>query len=143
LAAELPHEQEIAAQKIAISEFNSRSEIDDAMERILPDKTLRQFIQMNIGRDVTGQYVWINNIRAIEGSKSRTAFPAYANPLYTGPTLAIRGLKSSYITDADVDLMRRAFPRLEMHDIEGAEHWLHYSHPDQVLKIIRPFLRSV
>lgn len=139
----LGHEQEIAAQKIAISEFQSRSEIDEVMSKVLPDNTLRQFIQMNIGRDITGQFIWQNNIRAIEGSKSRTAFPPYENPLYQGPTLAIRGLKSNYVTEADVALMRAAFPKLRLHDIPGAEHWLHYTHADEVLSVIRNFLGTV
>lgn len=139
----LGHEQEIAAQKIAISEFKSRSEIDEVMKMVLPDKSLRQFIQMNIVRDMTGQYVWQNNIGAIESSKSRTAFPSYTPPLFAGPTLAIRGLKSPYVTEADVALMHAAFPRLQMHDIAEAEHWLHYSHAEEVLTLVRGFLRAI
>lgn len=137
----LGHEREIAAQKIAISEFRSRGEIDEVMAKVLPEKTLRQFIQMNIARDITGQYIWQNNIRAIESSKSRTAFPSYANPLYEGPTLCIRGLKSPYVTEADVTLMHAAFPHLRVHDIADAEHWLHYSHTAEVVAVIREFLR--
>jgi esterase len=110
------------------------------MAKVLPDKTMRQFLQMNIARDETGQYVWMNNVEAVEISRSRTVFPPFANPLYSGPVLGVRGLKSDYVSDADVALMRSAFPRLEYHDFADAEHWLHHTHRDQLLGLILPFL---
>lgn len=137
------HEQEIAAQSMMISDLKSRREIDELMQKILPDATLRQFIQTNIERDETGQYVWMNNIQAIAKSKSRTAFPSFKPPLYSGPTLVVRGLKSDYVTEADAKLMRAAFPRLQLVDIPDAGHWLHYTHAELVRKHILQFLSSI
>ncbi|MBX3724258.1 MAG: alpha/beta fold hydrolase [Turneriella sp.] len=137
------HEEEIAAQKIDISTFASRKDIDEVMATVLPSKTMRQFLQMNITRDETGQYIWMNNVEAVEVSRSRTVFPPFENPLYEGPVLGVRGLKSDYVTDADVALMRGAFPRLEYHDFADAEHWLHHTHRDELLGLIRPFLRAL
>lgn len=137
------HEEEIAAQKIDISTFASRKDIDEVMATVLPSKTMRQFLQMNITRDEAGQYIWMNNVEAVEVSRSRTVFPPFENPLYEGPVLGVRGLKSDYVTDADVALMRGAFPRLEYHDFADAEHWLHHTHRDELLGLIRPFLRAL
>ncbi|MBN8220948.1 MAG: alpha/beta fold hydrolase [Spirochaetes bacterium] len=137
------HEEEIAAQKIDISTFASRKDIDEVMATVLPSKTMRQFLQMNITRDETGQYIWMNNVEAVEVSRSRTVFPPFENPLYEGPVLGVRGLKSDYVTDADVALMHGAFPRLEYHDFADAEHWLHHTHRDELLGLIRPFLRAL
>lgn len=137
------HAEEIAAQKIDISEFTSRKDIDEVMTKVLPSKTMRQFLQMNIARDETGQYVWMNNVEAVEISKSRTVFPPFEKPLYSGPVLGVRGLKSDYVTDADVALMRDVFPQLEYHDFADAEHWLHHTHRDQLLALLRPFLANL
>ncbi len=137
------HAEEIAAQKIDISGFATRKDIDDVMASVLPNKTMRQFLQMNIGRDETGQYVWMNNVEAVETSRSRTVFPPFENPLYTGAVLGVRGLKSDYVSDADVALMRAAFPRLEYHDFADAEHWLHHTHRDALLGLVLPFLRTL
>lgn len=137
------HEDEIAAQKIDLSEFTSRKDIDEVMAKILPNKTMRQFLQMNIARDETGQYIWQNNVEAVDVSRSRTVFPPFENPLFPGPVLGVRGLKSNYVTDADVALMRAAFPRLEYHDFADAEHWLHHTHRDELVGLIRPFLTNL
>jgi len=137
------HEEEIAAMKIDISEMQSRRDIDEVMAGVLPDKTMRQFLQMNIARDETGQYVWMNNVKAVEMSRSRTVFPPFTNPLFEGPVLGVRGLRSAYVTDADVAMMHAAFPRLEYHDFEDAEHWLHHTHRDRLLALVRPFLQKI
>lgn len=143
------HEAEVAAQKIDLSGFTSRKEIDAAMAKILPSPTMRQFLQMNIALaeprvgEARGQYVWTNNVGAVESSPARTVFPPFQNPLYSGPVLGVRGLKSDYVTDADVAAMREAFPRLEYHDFADAEHWLHHTHREQLVGLIRPFLRSL
>ncbi len=138
----LGHEYEIAAQKIMISGFETRKDIDEVMQKVLPDASVRQFLQMNIGRDETGQFVWLNNIAAIEDSKSRTVFPPFSNPLFAGPTLSIRGLKSPYVTDADVAMMRQAFPNFESRDLPDAAHWLHHTHRDEVISLISGFVSA-
>lgn len=137
------HAQEIAAQKIDVSQCTNRREIDALMAAVLPNATVRQFIAMNIERDASGRYYWRNNIRAIEASPERTAFPAFEPPLFSGPSLAVRGLQSDYVNDADVTLMRSAFPALEMHGFAQATHWLHYTHREQLLAVVRPFLEKL
>ncbi|GAB4427576.1 MAG: alpha/beta fold hydrolase [Turneriella sp.] len=137
------HEGEIAAQKIDVASCTTRREIDDRMAEFVPDPVVRQFLQMNLARDAEGRFYWSNNIAAIEASPERTRFPAVKGVLYGGPVLAIRGLNSDFVRDQDVTLMRQAFPRLELHDLPGAQHWLHHSHREQVTALILPFLRKL
>ncbi|HRP69656.1 MAG TPA: alpha/beta fold hydrolase [Turneriella sp.] len=133
------HMQEIVAQKMDLSAFKTRQEIDTKMAEILPNKTVRQFLQMNINR-VDEHFIWTNNIAAIERSQERTQFPNFKFPLYIGPVLGVRGLQSDYVTDTDVQLMHKAFPQLTMHDFADATHWLHHTHRAVLLQIIRSFL---
>lgn len=139
----LGHENEMAAQKIMVSGFETRKDIDEVMQKVLPEASVRQFLQMNIGRDETGQFVWLNNVAAIEDSKSRTVFPPFTNPLYAGPTMSIRGLQSHYVTDADVKMMQMAFPLFESHDLAEAAHWLHHTHKNEVTQLISKFVTAV
>ncbi|MCS6971785.1 MAG: alpha/beta fold hydrolase [Leptospiraceae bacterium] len=136
------HEREIAAQKIDVSQFSTRREIDQEMAKWIPDPQLRQFLQMNIARDQAGKFYWQNNIAAIENSPERTLFPDWQPPLFTGPVLAIRGLLSDFVRDTDVELLHKAFPQLELHSLPAA-HWLHFSHAESVLKLVRDFLRRL
>jgi pimeloyl-ACP methyl ester carboxylesterase len=137
------HFGEMAAQKIDVASCTTRREIDDRMAEFVPDPVVRQFLQMNLARDAEGRFYWSNNIAAIEASPERTQFPVFEGVLYAGPVLAIRGLNSDFVRDKDVALMRQAFPLLEMHDIAGAEHWLHHTHREQVTRLILPFLQKV
>lgn len=137
------HSGEIAAQKLDVSACATRREIDEQMAAYVPDPVVRQFLQMNLARDAQGKFIWSNNVAAIEASPERTQFPGFEGVLYGGPVLAIRGLDSDFVRDKDVELMRQAFPRLEMHDLPGAQHWLHHSHREQVTGLIPPFLRKI
>ena len=137
------HAQEIAAQKMDVSQFAERRGIDAAMAKILPDATIRSFLQMNLVRSEEGNFRWQNNIAAIEKSPERTVFPVYTPPLYTGPVLAVRGLESDFVTDADAELMKSAFPLLELHSLPGAGRWLHHTHREALVGLVRDFLQSL
>ena len=134
------HENEIAAQMMDVSRFETRPAIDQAMSQFVSDPMIRQFLQMNIARDASGKYIWQNNIHAIERSRKRTTFPQYDPPLYLGPALFFRGLKSDYIHDEDVERMKNSFPQLTLVEVEGAGHWLHYTHRDLMMQKINEFL---
>lgn len=143
------HAQEIAAQKLDVSQCANRRDIDTLMASVLPNATVRQFIAMNVARVQGGtaatseRYYWQNNIQAIENSPERTEFSVFVPPIFLGPTLAVRGLASDYVSDADVTLMRSAFPALEIHGFAKATHWLHYTHREQLLAVVRPFLAKL
>ncbi len=137
------HEREIAAQKIDVTLFRERREIDAAMAEILPEATIRAFLQMNLGRSESGTFRWQNNVAAIENSPERTVFPVFKPPLFGGPALCVRGLDSDYVTDADAELMKSAFPLLELHSLPGAGHWLHHTHRDALLGMVLGFLQSL
>ena len=59
--------------------------------------------------------------------------------------LFLRGGASEYINTtphfpAGVDEIQKFFPGAEVRTVEGAGHWLHASHPDQVVPILADFL---
>jgi esterase len=137
------HEQEIAAQKLDLSPFSTRREIDEAMQTLLPNGTVRQFLQTNIDRDDAGRFYWTNNISGIENSPKRTEFPEFSAPIFRGPVMAIRGLRSTYVSQADVNLIQRAFPAVIQHDLPDGDHWLHYTHQAVVIKLLREFLKKL
>ena len=137
------HAAEIAAQKIDVTQFSERRDIDAAMARLLPDPTIRAFLQMNLARSAEGTFRWQNNISAIESSPARTLFPEFAPPLFSGPVLAVRGLASDFVSDADTVLMKSAFPDLRLESLPGAGHWLHHTHRDTLVALVRGFVGAL
>ncbi len=133
------HDGEIKAQKLEVSQFSSRHEIDAAMQPYVKSPMVRQFLQMNLERDKTGHFRWANHIEAIENSYERTELAPFDGVLFEGPVLCVRGLRSRFICDSDVTLLHRAFPHLELEEWD-AEHWLHYTHKDALRERIFKFL---
>jgi esterase len=58
----------------------------------------------------------------------------------TIPTLFIRGLNSSYVSDVDLENLEDVYVQLETADIEDAGHWLHAEKPAEFLDITLDFL---
>ena len=50
--------------------------------------------------------------------------------------LFIRGEKSDYIRDSDMELIREYFPSANLETVAGAGHWVHYEAP-------KPFIEKV
>jgi pimeloyl-ACP methyl ester carboxylesterase len=58
----------------------------------------------------------------------------------TLPTLAIYGSKSNYVDASDLDQFQSACMQFQSHEIEGAGHWLHASHPEEFFEEVADFL---
>ncbi|MFZ9054754.1 MAG: alpha/beta fold hydrolase, partial [Flavobacteriales bacterium] len=58
----------------------------------------------------------------------------------TLPTLMIFGGASNYVNAADLEAFDNQCMQLETHEIEGAGHWLHASHPAEFLEVVTEFL---
>lgn len=133
------YSSELAAQKIDLSVCKSRSEIDTAMKQFVADEALRKFLQTNVTTKADGSYAWQINIEPIEKSEKRTSFPQIANS-YAGPTLFVRGLKSNFIRDDDLPVIKRYFPNAEVVNIPNGDHWLHFTAQKDFLAVVDRFL---
>ena len=56
------------------------------------------------------------------------------------PTLFIRGGKSSYILDEDVEELSSHFKDMQLVTIADAGHWVHAERPNELLFAINSFL---
>ena len=57
------------------------------------------------------------------------------------PTLFLRGEKSDYIGDAEIEAIRRLFSKPTITTIEDAGHWLHSENPDAFSRAVLDFLQ--
>ncbi|KAL6066386.1 Alpha/beta hydrolase domain-containing protein 11 [Balamuthia mandrillaris] len=63
-------------------------------------------------------------------------------PPFHGETLFVGGSNSNYITPNVYRDIFQMFPNARILPIEGAGHWLHFTHPEEFLKVATPFLQS-
>ena len=120
--------------------ISSRSEIDEALIKKIPNTAIRLFLTKNIQRDKSGGFQWKMNLSVI--------FDAYQEIIgaielawpFSGETLVMRGERSDYITDEDMSDIEEMFPNSRLVTITGAGHWLHADNPDGFLSELKAFL---
>ncbi|MCR9141254.1 MAG: alpha/beta fold hydrolase [bacterium] len=141
------HSKEFEALSIDVSQYSSRSDIDARMQAIVSDRTVRQFLQMNLERKDEG-YAWKVNVPALKnathtsGLENAGAIAGGNQGQFAGPTLFLRGGDSDYIRDEDFGEIERLFAKSEIRTIAGHGHWLHYSAQDEFVAIVREFLAA-
>lgn len=122
------HDQEFRAMKsLAVGELGSRKAAEAALEPLVPNWAMRQFLLTNLVRDeTTGAFRWQANIEALHASLPHIRQHALlASDRYPGPTLLVRGAKSDFIEDGDADEMLHWFPGLQEVVVPKAGHNVH------------------
>lgn len=129
-----------ALQSLHPETMESRSEMDAALKKQFPVKTLRQFLLKNVKRQKNGRYHWQLNLEALLNNlpELMDGFSHLEDhPSVTGiPTVFIRGEKSPYIKDEDVLVINKFFPGSQLVTIPDAGHWLHAEQPELFLKTL-------
>lgn len=136
-----------ALKRVDLSQIDSIGEVDRQIENDIPSKRLRQFLLKNLNKTQTGTYEWKINVDSILEN-----IPNLANGLNLEalngqtfrqfPVLFIRGEKSPYIREPDIEVIRQLFPLAQIVTIKNAGHWLHAEEPLMFTNIVRKFLIS-
>jgi pimeloyl-ACP methyl ester carboxylesterase len=122
------HDREFRAMKsIAVGELESRKEAEAALEPLVADWAMRQFLLTNLVRDEsTGAFRWQANVEALHASLPHIRQNSLLETdRYRGPTLLVRGVKSNFIDDGDADEMRHWLPHLQEMIVPKAGHNVH------------------
>ncbi len=137
------HQKIIATMDaIPVADFTTRTAIDQLLEQNISSPAVRQFILKNLNRKGTG-FQWKLNVPVIKQYllEIMNGIPQsiFENG-YTTPTLFIKGEKSDYIRDNDLQAIKKLFPKAEITTIQNAGHWVHAQQPKLLVKTVLYFL---
>lgn len=136
-AYEFSFGQEFAALSVDVSACATRQDVEDRLKEVLPDKSKRQFLLTNLRR-VGNSYEWQVNVSALQQYKEQMGEQLgdlqQAEVIYKGPSALVYGGKSPFVTSEDISLFRHKLPACQIVEVEGAGHWLHYSHREAFLQ---------
>ncbi len=137
-----PHHQKIfeAYKSVDLKNIVSREEAEKAIQPIIPDVGVSQFILKNLTRDSDGNFKWKLNIKVIEEKVSQIIEGLSDENIFEGPTLFIRGENSDYVLDEDRDMIKKHFPESNIVTIKDAGHWVHAEKPEELLTTVNHFL---
>lgn len=122
------HDAEFRAMKsVTVGELGSRKEAEAALEPLVPNWAMRQFLLTNLVRDEgTGAFRWQANIEALHASLPHIRQNSLQDgDRYEGPVLLLRGANSDFIIDSDVEDMRHWLPHLQEALVPDAGHNVH------------------
>lgn len=129
-----------AMQTLDLRQFQQRGEVEAALLAVAPEKSLRQFLLKNLGRDSTGALRWKPNVASLSANYSRIRSALPPVPPFNGPALFVRGGKSDYLGESDVTLIRQMFPQADVATIATAGHWVHAEAPKVFIQTVADFL---
>ncbi|WP_026474734.1 alpha/beta fold hydrolase [Alkaliflexus imshenetskii] len=122
--------------------FDSRTDMDEALKSQFKSKQLRQFLLKNVKRSADGKYQWQLNLETLLENLEEImdGFSSMTTSARDLPTLFIRGDKSPYVRDEDVLPISRFFPKNQVVTIPDAGHWVHAEQQELFLKTLLYFI---
>jgi esterase len=144
-----------ALRGVDFSRIQTREEVAEQLKLSINDPILRGFLlqnvkQINVHNDV--KYGWRINLPVLyeflhSGQAAKFPFERKTNKseqkAFRGPTLFIGGTLSDYIQPEYYPCMNDFFPGHRLVMIEGADHWVHFSKPKQLVNELRNFIQIV
>ncbi len=137
-----PHHQVIleALNTIDLNVMNTRKAVEDHINQYIQDAGTKQFLLKNLYWNENQQLDWRINIPVLTEKMPLTVGPIGTDIVETS-TLFLRGEKSGYITDDDLEAIHDQFPNSKVKTIAGAGHWLHAEKPQEFYELTLDFLK--
>lgn len=128
---------------LPLDRLESRAEADQLLRANIPEDQLRAFLLQNLVRE-PGGWRWRVNWQVIR--RDMEFLTGFGDPppdwRIDLPTLFIRGARSDYVGEAEVDVINRHFDQAGIATIEDAGHWLHAEKPEIFARMVLEFLQS-
>lgn len=136
------HHQEIidSLHSLNFDELSSRRDADKKLAESMPNFAMRQFLLKSLHWEKENRLGWRFNLEAIDKNIEMVGEAMESQAHYDGETLFIRGEKSGYIKDGDMELIQHHFKNAELHTVVGAGHWVHAEKPEEMYREICEFL---
>jgi len=145
-AREYPaHHQSVLDALLAVDfdAIENRKQAEEVMGRYISDFGTKQFLLKNIfwKEGEEKKMAWRFNLPVIIRDYDEVRVPV---PFYTAavPTLIIRGEKSNYVQESDLQDFRERFSDLQVVTIAEAGHWVHAEKPQEFSKAVLDFIQA-
>lgn len=127
---------------IPIKTLESRKQAEEIFSQYVSDFGERQFILKNIYRTDEGGFDWRINVPVITENIYQIGSEISGEKKISKPVLFMRGSESSYISDSDFEDMSKTYLNATLKTIEGANHWIHATKPQDFLETVLNFIEA-
>lgn len=129
---------------IDLSQLESRSAADKALQSAIPDTGTRLFLLQSLTGS-SKNYQWRLNLPVLNSEMSKiVGFPSseLEGMINSVDACLIYGDESTYVVEKHQAAVLTYFPQVEFTGIPNAGHWLHVEQPKLVLEALRTFLQN-
>jgi len=134
--------------ELDLSEKKDRTEVEKELEKDIEDPMFRKLIMKNLHRTKSGSFEWKINIpvlrlqldHIISGVDYRE-YPTQV-PITNYPVLFIRGELSDYVSEKNIELIKKIYPESKIETITDATHFLHAEKTDEFTATYSKFLKQ-
>lgn len=137
-----PHHHAVldALSAVNFDIIKTRKDAEHILRSFLNEEATIQFILKNIYWKEDGKLAFRFNYEVISKNIENVGEACFEFGICTVPTLFIRGDKSNYITNADIDDIYLKFTDVICISIENAGHWVHADKPIEFIKVVEEYL---
>lgn len=137
------HHDEVlkALNAVDFNSLKTRKEAEAVLNEYINDAGTKQFLLKNIYWKEDEVMAWRFNLETITG-KYDEILVEVPHKTSNVKTMIMRGENSNYISDSDVEDMKRRFPNSVLVTIKGAGHWIHAEKPKEFFESVLEFIKS-
>lgn len=124
-----------AMNTLPLATLESRQEAEDHLARDVSDWAMRKFLLTNLERQPDAGFYWKINLPVLtEKLPFLAADSLEPRHRFEGPTLFMRGDRSSFVLDEDAAKMERHFPNYILTTVAGSGHNIHFDNREAFLR---------
>jgi esterase len=125
---------------IPVDTIASRNEADAVLAEFVPEVDVRQFLLKNLQRKTEGGFSWKINLPLITQQLGNIGVDLQFNGKFDKPTLFIRGRRSKYILDSDLNRIKEVFPQATLETMETG-HWVQAENPQEFVDLVMKWVQ--
>lgn len=127
-----------AMMAVDLSTVRSRSEVDQILSSTIENVKVRQFLLMNLVK-TEDNLQWRINLPALKANYPAIRQAVCESAQYDKPCLFIRGERSDYIRDKDIEKIKAHFTQAQFASLPTG-HWVHAEQPQAFIEVVAQFL---
>lgn len=131
-----------ALNAVDFSIVKNRKEVENILSETLTDFGIKQFLLKNIYWKENNELDWRFNLKVITKQVENVGEAIPSGTTCSTPTLFIRGEKSNYILDEDLNMIQDIFQFSKLETIAGAPHWVHAEKPKEFFECVMRFIKD-
>ncbi len=131
-----------ALNAVDFDSITSRKEAEEIMSQYISDFGTKQFLLKNIywRTDDDKKMAWRFNLKTITEEYNNIGV-AIPDGMSTTNMLFIKGEKSNYIMDSDIEMIKKYFNHSEIKTVMNSGHWVHAEQPNAFFDMVLEFIK--